>query len=1069
MSVGAITRSAGPRVLAALLLLLPILLALAARLSPSRRLEAVLAGMLLASLAPAWGLIAAWLVRLVRRHRTPGLDPQWLVAGAPLVFAIGAVPIVAGLVPAQWSLGYVLVPAVAGGLVLAGLVRPARRAPDRETVGPQISARDVGACLALAGVGLLIAGGIRFSASLIPYRGTPIEMGVITDAAGFATGTASWWVDPLTPEMPFDGHPATLELAVATAANAADVSTGFVAWGAPFGLLALAGSVGYAAGRRMRISFPLSVALGLATIGVWGASRALGGPGAAPLFIAAPFVALAAVEAYARRREGRQRRLQLPIAVAAAVIQPLAGLLALVAGVAGDTLARAQVSARGSIARPAVGRPSLSLPSFDVGLVLVQGALTPAAVRAVTLLAPLGLVVLSWLSPIGRLDGVAAAALSVVAPLSLGFGIVAVASRYVARRSLRPDVVSLGLGAAIGVIVLLLISALTATLGRFSVSLVGLVTVAIPAVSLGALIVAGRLRPLGADPPSETPYDVRDALWIGAAALFGLVLAIWYRWDSPPPFHPAWDAFAHLRIIDGMMDGRFSLLASDYSATFRVNAYLPTQQLTVAIASQLTAVEPLTVYWGGTYVVMAGFAALCFTIGRSIGLPRGASLIGGCAAVIGTFPFQGISFMGLAPAALAALAYPVQLVLATRRKPGIAGRLAIATVIGVGAAAMHFFVGGGALVFGWIAVLAAANLRPVPRAWRIAVAATLVIVALGALSYANVLRFPTRDLAVVDEAEYQLTRITSLAVRERDFTLRMSPLLFVATGLGAVGLLRDSDPRRRALGLMWGATVAVVFLPIAGADRAIAVAPAVIAPTAAYAVDRALRLGMGAVDATRDRALATGFALACGLAIAFLPVVRQVQFQEGQSTIGPYLSSFLPAEREAATTLREQTPSDTVILSDPVSQEIFGGLGDRESYGGGPFASDLQLASLYTALTASTPAEQWAGIKNVAGTASGSAVPVIVVTGRTAAWLENPAVRWIGWPRHLEAGLTEDGITAGVLNNLLDETYYQPIWSSPEVRIVAVRPEPGAAIPGVPHAPIRGYPHMSLNVQRSPT
>ena len=84
-------------------------------------------------------------------------------------------------------------------------------------------------------------------------------------------------------------------------------------------------------------------------------------------------------------------------------------------------------------------------------------------------------------------------------------------------------------------------------------------------------------------------------------------------------------------------------------------------------------------------------------------------------------------------------------------------------------------------------------------------------------------------------------------------------------------------------------------------------------------------------------------------------------------------------------------------MSDPLTQEILGGAGDRESYGGGPYATDDQLATLRGALLSSDAATTWSALSAIGREAGATGPLLVAVTGRTGDWLAHPVGYWPGY------------------------------------------------------------------------
>jgi hypothetical protein len=647
----------------------------------------------------------------------------------------------------------------------------------------------------------------------------------------------------------------------------------------------------------------------------------------------------------------------------------------------------------------------------------------------------------------------------------------------VGRRRIDWDVASLGIAFGIGLIGLLVLAQVTAWLHAFSPRTLGASIVLGSTATWLGVTVAARRQP-DARPGQDTDRGLLRASvgeWDRARILatggllivtaFALGLAAGYRLPSPVPFQPNWDAFAHLRVIDGLLRGQWSIWTSDYSTTFRVNAYLPVHHLAIAMGSWLAGVSPLAVYWGGPVAMYVAFGAVTYALAWRFTRRPAAAVIAGCASIAAAFPMQAFGFLGLAPASLSALLLPLMLLIVADATRSRRSRLVAVVVLGLGSIAAHLLLGPLVLAFGLVAWACREILAT--RRWfapAVLVSCVTVTVVLG-LADVGAIHFPGDTLSLAsDSGEHELTRTRSLEERRLDLERHLALVLVVASGAGATliaarTLRRPDVPTWMAA--MWAGSFVVAFLPFAGADRAFVVLPTVIGPPLALLVD-----DIADVVVTRGRLrpvrLAGGTAASTVLAVlailAIQPASAFVRNQELQARDADSLTSFGSQEVDAARAIRSRTPASAFLISDPLSQEFLGGLADRESYGGGPFASDPQIATLRDAFDARSPWELWTKLRHVAlrGGAPPKAPLLVALEGRTARWLTAPPSVWVGYYAQLDRFLVQRRYAAiqKIAKQLDDDRYFLPVWRSDDVRVYAIRPNPGAPVEGIePAAP----------------
>jgi hypothetical protein len=684
------------------------------------------------------------------------------------------------------------------------------------------------------------------------------------------------------------------------------------------------------------------------------------------------------------------------------------------------------------------------------------------------LVAPALLWLVATVVPSDRVDAVAAAGMSLCLPLTLGMAACAVLAIASRAPRIEWDVVGLGLATAIGLVLLLLGAQLAAMGGMFSPRRIGfliiIVGVAVWLVgSLGPAIVALLRGPrMEEQRQAVWAWDRASLGWLAGwaiVAILALGLGVFYRLESPVPFQPTWDPFVHLRVIDGLLDKVWSLWTTDYTTAFRVNAYFPIHHLTIAMSAVLTGVEPLAVYWGGPIVMPIALGTLGYAVAsRFVGL-RLPAILAGVVTVLAAFPLQAFHFLALAPASYAGLFFPIVLLVVADTSRSVRSAVVAVMILGVGAAVLHFLIGPAVLAFGVIAVLF--RELAVRHRWMViaTLAACAAVTVLLVLAYVDAVRVPDLQLNLpVDEGEHDFIRLHTLYERQIDLVRRISLVLAAGSGIGACMIAaRGLRGRLGAvpvwLAALWALTFVVVFLPIPGGDRSFLVLPAVVGPPVAILVDwveaRLLRPG----STIRDRSLVAGAVGAVLLVAVWQPVDGFIANQRNQSREAGVLSSFGAQEAALAAILKRATPPEAFIVSDPMTQEFIGGLASREAYGGGPYASDPLIEGLREAYLAPSSADAWIAFTEAAkaGGARDGAPVLIVFEGRTARWLVSPPGVWIGYYSRLAPYLQPKAPKdpAAALENLSDDRYFQPLWSSEDVKVFGLRPGPDEPVPGV--------------------
>ena len=555
-----------------------------------------------------------------------------------------------------------------------------------------------------------------------------------------------------------------------------------------------------------------------------------------------------------------------------------------------------------SVDRPAEPLPPASVDrpvpverSWDIGIVSRLWVRLGAA--ELLLLAPGPLIVLARLGIQPRIDAVAAAALSMALPLVLGMTAMAVPARILRGRRHRWTLIDIGTAMALGLVLLSLgLAVMLHALGRFDTRTAGLL-IALALGLVGWLI----LRVLDIADAPRADSSARAVHWTISLAGSSWPASVWrsrpvlYRFNSPVPYPPNGTRSPISGSIDSMLSGVWSPWTTDYSETFRVNAYFPVQQLLTAVASRLTKVDPLDIYWGGPFVMMPDlWPILAYAIARALKVRQvTAILVAGGSRGRHDLPGDGIPRPAAARARIPLL------------QPGPAGGHEPGTVahdrrdggrVGGGRADKSLVdrVGGPRLRSD--AARPALPRRPDRGALDLS-PSSLSASSPSSCSWA--IRAsgcsPRRLSASPPAMTASSATDVSLASRQLDFQARLSAVLAFGSAAGALILAWRGRPgsRRTMLALVWAGSLTALALPVAGADRGFAVLP-ILAPTLAAAIDRVFDLALRPGRGLGERGLAAGIAMTAVVAIAIQPVFWVSGYQHARASSSPFFQLLRP-------------------------------------------------------------------------------------------------------------------------------------------------------------------------------
>ena len=535
-------------------------------------------------------------------------------------------------------------------------------------------------------------------------------------------------------------------------------------------------------------------------------------------------------------------------------------------------------------------------------------------------------------------------------------------------------------------------------LGTLGLLGVGWVTFAIggdiDAVASIALILAASSAVVAVGSVIRTGFtslgSARLTVAVGIILVIGVSLAavaFWRRW-SGPPLQPIWDGLIHLTAVNKMSGGEFSLLLSDLTSAFRLNAYLPSQHLRVAVVEALTGVDGLRIYWGGPFVLLPVAAFGVFELTRRtwdsvIGAVAAAALIPFLQAVVKS----PAPLIQMVPASEAAALTPFILGgLISTDDPRAAWRRTVA--IAALMLPIHFV--HGALLLGLLlAAFAVSSLRNT----RIVAMAAAALAAVSAVLYAfaGTLRSRAPGLLFDPAGDYAtVTPDAGLAPRMRVIDAYFPGFLVgvAAAVVGVILLVGTTARRLRVAAFAWAVLVAY-WIPVITFERIHAFLFVATAIAIAAAVAYAERAINGRVPTTARplttplvaAALLIGLIWASGTLTEPLETMRNRQLTN--TDLITTATSIAPYEIEGVARFAADADRSLPGVSDPVGQstlEAFGGLGTVE----GPYQPDWLRENLTLALTAAQVATSRQALKTIQANLDQSYY--LMVTGRTYHW-----------------------------------------------------------------------------------
>jgi hypothetical protein len=466
---------------------------------------------------------------------------------------------------------------------------------------------------------------------------------------------------------------------------------------------------------------------------------------------------------------------------------------------------------------------------------------------------------------------------------------------------------------------------------------------------------------------------LRDVVILTVTAVAGYIL---WRLYSPYPYPLNWDIWEHQTIINAILSGKYALLPSTLSDTFRFNGYTTLFHLWLSVPQSLFKPEILGFWWFSEFFLCltAGIAAYAFSMtltkNRWVGITAG---------VMSTFFFEpALSYTSyfLMPQTITAILWVFGLTFLIQHK-NRPSHLFVMIPLSVLLISLHFIIGGaGVVLYLFYSILEKSHMLDKNFFYFLSVAGLPVFV-FGLLSFVT-RAFPVHMINFGEAGSFSKT-IPQLITDMRGW-YGLLPLFLVPFGIIEVktGQYRTAGRISTLLFFILGA---MIISPFPYMTKFIVLWR--------FLLILFMAIGMGYFLNKVTGMLAKGMILF--LFIVTCETIFLVNIQTWQKTVTyrGKASQLSDDEQKTAQFLSTQRVGNTFFVSDPATSYILEALSGVNSPGGAYMDRDNRV-SLSSALLSDSPDECTQSLNKIRDRLyPNHTLTYVVISARTLSWLDS--------------------------------------------------------------------------------
>lgn len=450
-----------------------------------------------------------------------------------------------------------------------------------------------------------------------------------------------------------------------------------------------------------------------------------------------------------------------------------------------------------------------------------------------------------------------------------------------------------------------------------------------------------------------------------------LVYGLW-RSDSPMPSVLNWDIFEHQTVVNRILAGRWALLPSSLTDTFRFDGYTTAFHTAIAALQSLTHADPLSFWWvaEGIHLILVTFLSYGLTLVFTKN--RWAAFLGG---IIGATVFEShvaYSSLFLLPQTASAVWGIAALAILNSNATSQTKRMAV--FLGLLASVLFHFIIGGYILF-LAGVWWATHNTTKHQMLKFATSMALLI---------PTISYMLKTSTALEAINYGEAAAFSQSAGEKlRFLYQWYGGTIVLIPISIIMTLFSNKKHLRMLGLMALLAVITIFSPL----------PYVLkfAVAGRYFINAAICLPFVWII-TRLISLKHRLVTTTVISTMYLFIfISNVQIWKAPIYSDGIASEVSTEERAASEYLKFHYDANTMLVSDPTTQYVLEAVSGINSQGGA-YASDQTRISVAKLMDSQTKKELLRYLEDMQDNLDTSRPTRIlfVASGRYFRWLDQP-------------------------------------------------------------------------------
>ena len=474
----------------------------------------------------------------------------------------------------------------------------------------------------------------------------------------------------------------------------------------------------------------------------------------------------------------------------------------------------------------------------------------------------------------------------------------------------------------------------------------------------------------------------------------GFIVSIIYRSFSPFPLQPSWDAFTENTVFNKIYYNNFyHLLRTTYSSAILVNAKTPLLPLLASIICKIVNIDYISLCWSLPFLSIPLYSLSIFLLSyKYLGNKYIAFIASIISIWIGEFglpTFSSPSQSGLTVIFLSLFLYSI-LYLSSHSSIEFKNKVIYYSILFLCFFSFHYLIS----LYTFSLLILLYFLKKISERWKFTIyflsIFSLGIIALIIMQHLEILSLEKLRLDLLNYIFDIETRYYPFSYKFDMIDTWYTRYIFYTALLSSIYIImkRFIYNLNEELNMLWVAylflmTVGIFFSPINYAMRLYPLMHPLLSFLSAYFFFIPITEKIITIN---KKIMMIGVLFLFLSPIILLPLTEYVNKHRFMGDTNGIATSFMNYEISMASWIRENTPSDSVIISEPVTQNIFEALANRQSLGG-MFVEIDKINEIKNALLLDEDTISTYTLRNISNNKKGTVI--LIISGRVLYWINS--------------------------------------------------------------------------------